>query len=72
MTQAAKSGYNREAMNLENNGDEFYAMLMQAHEGLSEDQSNRLNARLVLIMANEIGDTQTLRSIIDHAVGAGK
>lgn len=59
--------FDPEAMNLESNGDEFYAALMAAHEGLSEDQSNRLNARLVLIMANTIGDTATLKSIISQA-----
>jgi len=59
--------FDPEAMNLENNGDEFYAALMDAHDGLSEDQSNRLNARLVLIMANSIGDTATLTAIINQA-----
>jgi len=59
--------YDRDAMKLESNGDEFYAALMGAHDGLSEDQSNRLNARLVLLMANYIGDTATLKAIIDHA-----
>lgn len=63
--------YDAGATNLENNGDEFYAALMGAHEGLSDDQSNRLNARLVLIMANTIGNTDTLKSILKHAVEAG-
>ena len=59
--------YDRDATNLENNGDEFYAALMEAHESLSENQSHRLNARLVLIMANRIGDTETLKAILDQA-----
>jgi hypothetical protein len=64
--------YDPDAMNLENNGDEFYAALMEAHEGLSADQSHRLNARLVLIMANRIGDTETLRAMLDQAKKVGK
>lgn len=64
--------YDPQAMNLENNGDEFYAALMEAHEKLSEDQSNRLNARLVLLMANQIGDTQTLRALIADARAAAE
>ena len=43
---------------------------MAAHEGLSDDQSNRLNARLVLLMANQIGDTDTLAAIITDAKAA--
>lgn len=64
--------YDPQIMKLENNGDEFYAALMQAHEGLNEDQSNRLNARLVLLMANQIGDTNTLKAIIADAKAAGE
>ena len=48
-------------------GDEFYERLMEAHHGLSEAESARLNARLVLIMANAIGDAETLKSIIGKA-----
>jgi hypothetical protein len=48
-------------------GDAIYAALMQAHEGLSEDQSHRLNARLVLMLANEVGDGQRVRSLIAAA-----
>lgn len=47
--------------------DDFYEALMEAHEGLSPDQSNRLNARLVLIMANQIGDIDVLKSILSAA-----
>ena len=48
-------------------GDDFYQALMQAHESLSADQSVRLNARLVLLMANEIGDPATLTQILSAA-----
>jgi Protein of unknown function (DUF2783) len=48
-------------------GDAFYEKLMAAHHGLSEAESARLNARLVLIMANAIGDAETLDAIIMKA-----
>jgi len=40
--------------------DGFYAELLAAHRGLSEAQSHALNAQLVLILANHIGDRQVL------------
>ena len=36
--------------------DGFYAALVTTHQGLSDEQSELLNARLVLILANHIGD----------------
>jgi hypothetical protein len=45
--------------------DGFYAELIAAHAGLTEAESQALNARLILILANHIGDravlTQALR-----------
>ena len=38
------------------NQDDVYNALTNAHEGLSEADSHALNARLVLLMANQIGD----------------
>jgi Protein of unknown function (DUF2783) len=48
-------------------GDDFYEALIAAHDGLSESESARLNARLVLIMANAIGDIDHLKAIIAKA-----
>jgi Protein of unknown function (DUF2783) len=50
-------------------GDDFYAELMAAHEGLSAQESARLNARLVLILANLVGDLETLRKALAAAKG---
>lgn len=47
--------------------DSFYAGLLAAHEGLSEAQSHALNAQLVLILANHIGDMNVLRQALDLA-----
>ena len=40
--------------------DGFYERLLDAHQGLSREQSESLNARLVLVMANVIGSTESL------------
>jgi hypothetical protein len=48
-------------------GDTFYEALMDAHQGLSEDQSHLLNARLILVMANHIGDLEVLKQAIQLA-----
>ena len=47
--------------------DAFYAALLAAHKGLSEAESHALNAQLVLILANHIGDTDVLRAALDLA-----
>ncbi len=44
-----------------NNPDGFYAELLELHEHLDKDQSDALNARLILILANHIGDRKVLR-----------
>lgn len=36
--------------------DESYARLIATHDGLTEAESNALNARLILILMNHIGD----------------
>ena len=45
-------------------GDDFYEALIRAHQGLSEAQSQMLNARLVLILANHIGDLTVVQEAI--------
>jgi len=37
-------------------GDDVYAALMAAHDGLSAEDSARLDRRLVLLLANHVGD----------------
>ena len=46
--------------------DGFYADLLNAHEGLSDDNSIAFNARLILILANHIGD----RAVLTEALAA--
>ena len=59
--------YNPGADRLGTEGDAVYEMLMQAHEGLSENQSHNLNIRLVLLMANRIGVPSEIEKIIETA-----
>lgn len=40
--------------------DETYTALIATHEGLSEAESHALNARLILILMNHIGDHAVL------------
>lgn len=47
--------------------DDFYEALIDAHRDLSDADSERLNARLVLILANQVGDTAMLRQALDLA-----
>lgn len=47
--------------------DAFYEALIAAHEGLSDEDSNRLNARLVLLLANRVGDNRVLADCIAAA-----
>jgi hypothetical protein len=49
--------------------DAFYEQLLLAHEGLSEAQSAQLNARLILLLANQVGDQQVLAACIRAARG---
>ena len=51
-------------------GDAFFAALLAAHDGLTEAETHRLNARLVLILANHVGDHDVLRQALDLARGA--
>jgi hypothetical protein len=48
-------------------GDDFYEALIGAHEGLSDAQSHALNARVVLILANHIGELAVLRDALVRA-----
>ncbi|HRK19085.1 MAG TPA: DUF2783 domain-containing protein [Hyphomicrobiaceae bacterium] len=47
--------------------DAVYRSLVEAHRGLSADQSAALNAALVLILANQTGDDDAVRAAIDLA-----
>ena len=47
--------------------DDFYALLIDAHQGLTEEQSQVVHARLILLLANHIGDMDVLKEAIAEA-----
>jgi hypothetical protein len=47
--------------------DAFYEALMNAHDGLDDDQSAALNARLILLLANQVGDDAVLMACLKEA-----
>ncbi len=47
--------------------DSFYAELIATHDGLSEEESHALNARLILLLANHIGDRGALTEALKAA-----
>ncbi len=55
--------------NLGIEGDDFYEALLKAHAGLTDAESHALNARLVLMLANEVGDVARLKALLAEARG---
>ncbi|PPE69294.1 DUF2783 domain-containing protein [Caldimonas thermodepolymerans] len=47
--------------------DEFYEALIETHRDLSTAQSHELNAKLVLLLANHIGELAVLRQALEAA-----
>jgi len=47
--------------------DSFYEQLLDAHLGLTRDQSELLNARLILLLANQVGDAAVLADCVAAA-----
>ena len=48
--------------------DDFYERLLAAHRGLTDEQSALVNAKLVLLLANHIGDAEVLDQAMDLAI----
>lgn len=49
------------------NADEFYEALIDAHRDLTLEQSHLMNAKLVLLLANHIGDLDVLKDAMKRA-----
>lgn len=49
--------------------DDFYEALISAHQGLTEEESHAMNARLVLLLSNHIGDLAVLQEALRLARG---
>lgn len=54
------------ALNLQD-ADSFYEQLLDAHQGLIPQQSELLNARLILLLANQVGDAKVLKECVAAA-----
>ena len=51
----------------QHDADGFYEQLLDAHQGLDERQSALLNARLILLLANHVGDAKVLKECVEAA-----
>lgn len=51
--------------------DGFYAELLAVHDGLDAEASAALDARLILLLANHIGDRQVLSEALAAAARSG-
>ena len=47
--------------------DDFYEALIEAHHGLSSEESHAFNARLILVLANHVGSLAVLRQAFEAA-----
>lgn len=47
--------------------DDFYEALIELHRGLSDEESRQVNARLILLLANHIGDMEVLAEAMQEA-----
>ena len=54
------------ALNLPD-ADGFYEQLLDAHQGLTREESDLLNARLILLLANQLGDQKVLAECVEAA-----
>jgi len=48
--------------------DGFYEHLLDAQQGLDDEASRRFEARLILLLANQVGDAKVLRACIEAAL----
>lgn len=58
------------ALNIEQNlaaPDDLYQALIDLHSGLTREQSELVNARLILLLANHIGDADVLHEALRRA-----
>ena len=44
--------------------DAFYSELIELHRSLTEEQSRKVNAKLILLLANQVGDMTVLRQAL--------
>jgi hypothetical protein len=47
--------------------DEIYTAIVSAHQGLSDEQCRAFDARLILLLANHVGDEAVIREALAAA-----
>ncbi|MBL4853110.1 MAG: DUF2783 domain-containing protein [Robiginitomaculum sp.] len=52
--------------------DNIYDMITDLHHNMTDDESMKANAKLVLLLANHIGDSAIIKEAIDIASQFGK
>lgn len=53
--------------NLGTEGDGLFNDMLNAHDGLTDDESSQLNAAIILLLSNHIGDATVIRDAIARA-----
>ncbi len=53
------------------NPDDFYSRLIELHEGLSSADSHKMNAKVILMLANHIGDSDVLNEVLEYVKEKG-
>jgi hypothetical protein len=56
----------KSTLNLQD-ADGFYEQLLDSHQGLTAEASQLLNARLILLLANQVGDAEVLKECLEAA-----
>ena len=51
--------------------DDFYQALIELHRDLTPEHSAKVNAKLILLLANHVGDMRVLREAFEAARGEG-
>ena len=46
--------------------DQLYSRLVNLYQGLDDEQIHQLNARLILLLSEEISDSLVIKKIIDQ------
>ena len=54
------------------NPDAFYQRLVELHQDRSEEQNRLINASLILLLANHVGDAAVLEEAMQIAVRAAE
>lgn len=47
--------------------DAFYQTLIETHQGLTDEQSAEVNAAVILLLANHVGDMEIIRDVLSRA-----